>query len=299
MPKNSLLFTIFSAVVFAVFISSVINALNTPLATDNYSHILFIPLISACLLYEKRRALQKPVEVSHKPGSAMIITGVIIYVVDLIYSDTFTVNQSLSLIGLSAVMSWTGVFAYCYGIKAMRVAIVPFAFLVFIFPIPTSVMDKFVYLLQAGSSYTVECFLTLTGVPFTRDGFIFHLPTLSVEVAKQCSGIRSTLALIITSVLASHILLRNYWQKSIFLVSIVPIAIFKNGLRITVLSILGVYLDERILVDGWLHRSGGIVFFIIALCLLSLVLILLRSAEKFTSHGRTNVGHSSTASQPQ
>ena len=58
-------------------------------------------------------------------------------------------------------------------------------------------MDKIIYALQVGSTEAPEVLFILTGVPFQREGFVFHLPGISVEVAEQCSSIRSGLALFI------------------------------------------------------------------------------------------------------
>ena len=124
-----------------------------------------------------------------------------------------------------------------------------------------------------------------SGVPYLRDGFIFHLPGMSVEVAKECSGIRSGLALFITALLAGHLFLRTWWKKVILVVCIFPIAMFKNGIRITTLTLLGTYVDPRILQSS-LHQEGGIPFFIIALLLMAPVLFFLRKSEGIGSRGK-------------
>ena len=56
------------------------------------------------------------------------------------------------------------------------------------------------------------------------------------------------------------------------------IAMFKNGIRIVSLTLLGAYVDPRILQSD-LHREGGIPFFIVALLLLVTVLYFLRKSE--------------------
>ncbi len=63
------------------------------------------------------------------------------------------------------------------------------------------------------------------------------------------------------------------------MISVVPIAMLKNGFRIATLSLLGAYVDERI-IDSDLHRKGGIVFFLLALFLLWALILLLRKAER-------------------
>jgi exosortase/archaeosortase family protein len=60
---------------------------------------------------------------------------------------------------------------------------------------------------------------------------------------------------------------------------------FKNGIRIVSLTLLGAYMDPRILQSS-LHREGGIPFFIVALLLLAPVLYYLRRSEgKGTKNG--------------
>ena len=124
-------------------------------------------------------------------------------------------------------------------------------------PIPSAVTQAAIEFLQKGSTEAVNVLFYLLGVPATREGFVFHLPGLSIEVAENCSGIRSSIALVITSVIAGKLFLRRGWQGVLLAISIVPIAILKNGIRIVSLSVIGTFLDERILL-GDLHRKGGL-----------------------------------------
>jgi len=177
------------------------------------------------------------------------------------------------------VLIWIGGFTLCYGIVSLRGAVFPLIFLFFMVPIPGVVLDKIILFLQTGSAEAAYGFLQATGVPVTRDGFVFHLVTSDIEVAKECSGIRSSLSLVITGALAANFFLRTGWARTLLMLSLVPIAVLKNGFRIASLSILGVYVDERILGSD-LHRRGGIIFFVLALVLVWLVIVLLRKAER-------------------
>jgi exosortase len=184
----------------------------------------------------------------------------------------------LTIITASMVMAWIGGFALFYGIMPLRAAAFPLLFLFFMVPIPAIVLDKFILFLQTGSAEASSGFFKLSGIPVARDGFVFHLVTMDIEVAKECSGIRSSLSLIITALLAGHFFLRTGWSRVLLVLAIVPITILKNGFRIAMLSILGVYVDERILGSD-LHRKGGILFFIMALVLVWGVIALLRKSE--------------------
>ena len=84
------------------------------------------------------------------------------------------------------------------------------------------------------------------------------------------------MALFITSILAGHFFLDRFWKKTVLAVVVFPVTVFKNGVRIITLSPLGAYVDPRFLTGGFLHKSGGFLFFIPALGLLGLALWALR-----------------------
>jgi len=99
-------------------------------------------------------------------------------------------------------------------------------------------------------------------------------------VAEQCSGIRSSIALIITSVLAGYLFLKSGWSRLILVLSFFPITVFKNGMRIVTLSLLASYVDMRFITGSWLHKSGGIPFFAMGLALMAPVLWVLMKTEE-------------------
>jgi exosortase len=152
-------------------------------------------------------------------------------------------------------------------------------FLAFMVPLPTVVEYWAIRVLQLGSAEFVAVLFSLTGVPVLREGTVFQLPGIAIEVAPQCSGIRSSMALVITCVLAGHMFLTTTWKKIVLVLAVIPITMFKNGIRIVTLTLLGVYVDRGFLTSS-LHTDGGILFFIIALCLMAPILFVLRKSER-------------------
>jgi len=180
---------------------------------------------------------------------------------------------------ISTLIIWAGGFLALYGKKALLNAKLPIIFLLFMVPLPDIVMEFAIRALRSGSTEAANGIFILGGVPFSRTGFTFHLSNLYIEVARECSGIRSFLALAITGVLAGNFFLRSNWARVILILFIIPIAILKNGFRIAALSLLAVYVDEGILLSD-LHRKGGILFFVLALILLGAVIVVLQKTEK-------------------
>jgi exosortase len=235
--------------------------------------------VSIYLVFLNRKIIFSQINYSFIAGIAAMLIGVLIYFVGRFSGDQFNQNDFTAIIALSAVVFINGAFILCFGLQAFKDALFPLIFLLFLCPIPSNIMEEFIYLLQIGSTEFSNLMFMASGVPFLREGFVFHLSGMSVEVAKQCSGIRSALALFITALLAGHLFLNTWWKKVILVLCIFPIAMFKNGIRIVSLTLLGTYVDPRILKSS-LHQEGGIPFFIVALLLMAPILYFLRRSEK-------------------
>lgn len=279
-PRN-LFFIFFNIMAFIIFYEPMRELITLSFHREVYSHIILIPLVSGYFIYLERKAIFSITKYSFTAGSILIIIGVILYLLGETHRDKFNQNDYLSLITFAALVFWTGGFTLFYGTQSFRTARFPLLFLIFMVPIPTLILDKIVLILQKGSAEAVYGFFIITGIPFLRESAtLFHLPEFSIEVAKQCSGIRSSIALFITSILAGHLFLQTGWKKIILALLIFPITIVKNGLRITILTLLGAYVDKTFLTDSLLHKKGGMLFFMLALILLGAILWFLRKSER-------------------
>jgi exosortase len=247
--------------------------------SEYYSHIALIPLVSIYLIYIKRKEIFINVNYSFIVGIPFLLPGITLFLGGFLWGTHLDKNDYGSLVTFSIVIFINGAFILLYGMQAYRSALFPLLFLIFTVPIPTVLMDNIIHFLQVGSAEFTNLLFLASGVPFVRDGFAFHLPNISVEVAKQCSGIRSGMAIFIVATLAGHMFLKTYWKIIFLVICAVLIAMFKNGIRILTLSLLANYVDPRIL-ESSLHREGGIPFFIVALLLLAPILFFLRRSEK-------------------
>ena len=152
-------------------------------------------------------------------------------------------------------------------------------FLFLMVPIPDFLLNQAISWLQSGSTEVSHALFELMGVPVLRNGFIFSLPGVNIEVARECSGIRSSLALFITTLLAGHLFLRSTWTKAVLTFITLPLLVVKNGIRIVTVTMLSIYVDPGFL-TGRLHQQGGILFFLLALVFLAPVLRLLQTSER-------------------
>jgi exosortase len=275
---RNIVFLLFGTVALIVAYTP-IRALYSSNKSEYYSHIALIPLVSIYLIYIKRKEIFTEVNYLFAVGIPVVLLGIALFLSGLLWGASLDNNNYASLLVFSIFIFINGAFILLYGMQSYRNALFPLLFLIFTVPIPTALMDRIIYFLQVGSTEFTNLLFMASGVPFVRDGFVFHLPNVSVEVAKQCSGIRSGMAIFIVATLAGYMFLKTYWKMIFLVICAVLIAMFKNGIRILTLSLLGNYVDPQILASS-LHREGGTPFFIVALLLLAPILFFLRRSER-------------------
>lgn len=193
----------------------------------------------------------------------------------------FSLDQAdrQSLMIFSLVLIWIAGFIFCYGVRAFRAGIFPVLFLLLMIPIPAFFLDRVIFALRKGSAECTDVIFRMAGVPVFMNGFVFSLPGLNIEIARECSGIRSSQALFIVSLLAGHVFLRTAWRKLSLVLVIVPLVIVKNALRIATIALLSVYVD-RSFIHGDLHRYSGIPFSAFSLAILIPLLWWLQRSER-------------------
>jgi exosortase len=121
------------------------------------------------------------------------------------------------------------------------------------------------------------------GVPVGKIGVVLSIPGLDIEVAKECSSIRSSVVLVITSMVLAHVFLRLAWRKGLVTLLAIPLSIAKNAVRICTLSLLGTHVDPGFL-TGRLHKQGGVVFFSLSVIGLWLIICALQDKSRLSPH---------------
>jgi len=261
------------------FYKSMSALVQYSLHDDSSSHIILIPLITLFLLYSERQSVFATTRTSTGSGIGLAAAGVILH---LLTNRSFfpqVGNWSLTLQTFSVILVWLGGFLICYGSAALRAGAFPLLFLLLIVPIPDAVLDRIIYALQEGSTEIAYLIFQAVGIPVLRQGFLLSVPGVTIEVAKECSSIRSSMALFITCLLAAHLFLRTRWKMLLLVLLSIPLSLIKNGIRIATLTLLSIYVDPGFL-TGRLHHEGGFVFFLVAMLILWPVIVWLKKSEK-------------------
>jgi len=244
------------------------SLLKLSLADDRYSHLVFIPFISAAVGFIDRERIFREARYCPWIGAPALL----LFAVGAVFS-----SLSVSIAALVGV--WIAAFVLCYGPRSLKAAGFPILFLLLAIPIPVGIVERISATLQAGSTEIAHGLFKLLGIPVFRQGFAFALPGVNIEVAEECSGIRSSIALIITGILAGHVFLRSRWTKVCLVVFSAFVAVFKNAVRIVFLSAMTAYSNQDFLNSRLHHQYGGMAFSCFALAMVIPFIYLLRKSE--------------------
>jgi exosortase len=274
-----IIFSALCAISLAIWWGPLVSSFALALHDDQFTHILLILPISAALIFLDWKSPEPSTRLSTTLGSALLVITVV--VAAAVHWKLFTLpsDVELSLNMLALVLWWIAAFILCFGTLAFRRALFPLCFLFWLVPFPNFVLDPVVSQLQRGSTAAAHWLFAAARVPVAQRGVLLHIPGLTIEVARECSSIRSSLMLVVTTMILAQLLLRSPWRKALVIAIAIPLSIAKNGLRIFVIAMLATRVDPSFL-TGRLHRQGGIIFFLIALAVIFLLLWIARRGEE-------------------
>lgn len=133
------------------------------------------------------------------------------------------------------------------GLRLVRWAGAPVAFLMFMFPLPSLFEQTVLGLLQKVAVEISEMVYTLMGIVAIREGNTIRLPGLGediqMEIAQGCSGLSMTNILVAMVVAMVILMERPWWDRLILLLSALPIAIVSNVFRIVLTGLIWMLVD--------------------------------------------------------
>ena len=262
--------------VVLLFWPSIQTAMALAVRDDRYLHVLLAPLACAFLMFWNRSAIFAEARYSPNAGIPLLLCATVLALA--------CAGASLALSVSAAVLVCFAGFVLCYGVRSFRAGLYPLCCLLLTIPPPALWMERVAAWLQRGSADVAYFIFRLTPFPVLRHGIDFSLAGLNFEIGPECSGIHSTLALMMVAIGAAYVYLRTGWARTVLLLLIVPIVLVKNALRIVVISTLGAYVN-RVFVDGaFHHRFGGLVFSAVGVVLLFAVLLGLQKVERRARH---------------
>lgn len=225
-----------------------------------YTHGFLVPIISIFLVYLERKRLEA---LSDRPSGWGIVLGVLGVVSLLVgtWSGLYYLQQ------FSILLLVSGIVTGYWGLKTLKTVRFAVLYLLFMIPLPYIVFNSIAFPLQMIAARGASHILNWIDIPVFREGNIINLPHLSLGVVKACSGIQSLISLLAISVLLTRLAPLTGLPAVLFNLSVIPIAVVANMLRIAVTGILGYSVNVR-LAEGFFHMFSGWILFVVAFLIL-------------------------------
>jgi exosortase len=229
----------------------------------DFSHGFLVAPFSAYLIWTKRETLRKTPVRQSWAGVPLIVAGIFTLFLGVYGAELFLAR--LSLLMLLGGLIWT-----LAGRQMLRELRFPLLVLLLGIPWPKVLYNQITFPLQILASKLASSALPLFGVPVMRDGNIIQLPSMPLEVAEACSGIRSLMSLFTAAVFYGYFLEPSVKRRVILALAAIPIAVLANGARIVGTGLAVQYWDpEKAL--GFFHEFSGWLIFVVSLILLYLL----------------------------
>ncbi len=234
----------------------------------NFSHGFFVPLFSGFVVWQERSRLARLIPSPSWSGLALIAIALVELIVGQLGAELFLTRTSLLILV-------AGLIVLFLGWNFLRAVLFPWAFLLLMIPIPAIVFNQITFPLQLLASKLSAAVLPLLGVPILREGNIINLPSMALEVAEACSGIRSLMSLVTLAIIYGYLGERRLWIRWVLALASVPIAVAANSVRIIGTGLLVQYWDAD-KAEGYFHASWGWIIFVVSLLMLFSVHRLLK-----------------------
>lgn len=251
---------IIGAIILWLYWPTLVHLFGQWLHDPNFSHGVFVPLFSGFVLWQKRTQLASTTSQPSWVGLLVLACGICALIVGQLGAELFLSRFSLLIV-------LAGVTLLFFGWNRFRATLFPWAFLVLMIPLPAILFNQITLPLQLLASHVASAVLPLFGVPVLREGNVINLPSIALEVAEACSGIRSLLSLVTLAIIYGYLMEKRTWLRCILVLASVPIAILANSLRIIGTGLLVQYWDPD-KAEGYFHASWGWIIFVVSLVML-------------------------------
>ena len=220
-----------------------------------YSHGFLIPFVSLYLVWRKRQLL-KTIPLKPQPlGGFILAGGVLLHLV-----STFLKINFISYMAIPIVLLGTSL--YLGGKRLTKELLFPIAFLVFMLPLPKVLIIGIAFKMKLLATDASTFIVNRLGIEAKGVGSTIYYPGGHLLVGDPCSGLRSLITFLALGALFTQFVQASIWRKNLLFISVIPIALLSNLVRITIMVLVG-YVYGQKAVSGFLHDFSGIMVFVL------------------------------------
>jgi len=260
--------TVLLVAVVTCYFGALRGLIDTWYTDEDYSYGFLIPLISAYLIWERRRLFRSMPFFMHWIGGLFFFLFLLVSMYGILGSSPSAVRPAIPFMLLSIVL-------FCFGGSALKALWFPLFFLIFMIPLPTTVQAHIGNPLKLLSTKLGAGILDVFGISAFVQGNVIDLGSMKLQVVDACSGLRYILPLLALGVLFAYFFEKRRWKQAVLIAFTIPIAVITNGIRIGATGILAQKFGSG-MAEGFFHGFSGWLIFMFAFALLFVVFFLLR-----------------------
>jgi exosortase B len=229
--------------------------------TDELGHAPLILAISVWLFWLARvRIAAVPLKPDSAMGWPLLVLGLFLYLFGRMFNAS-------SVEFASQVMVVAALLLLLHGRRALAAAWFAVFYLLFMVPLPGTLVAAVTGPLKHWISILVVDLLYGMGYPIARTGVMITIGQYQLLVADACSGLNSMFSLSALGTLFMYIMARQRaWHNAVMIASILPIAFAANVVRVVILILVTFHLGDEA-GQGFLHGAAGLVLMLVALLL--------------------------------
>lgn len=232
-----------------------------------YGHGIFLPFLTAFLIYTQRDALEKAQFKGSWIGFLLLLLGLFFALVGSLSTYVFLVQYGCVLVVTGLILSYTGLAV----LPQLFIAIVILFLMV---PLPQFIFLSLSSHLQLISSQLGVLVIELFQIPVYLEGNVIDLGAMRLQVVEACSGLRYLFPLMSVGFICAAFFNAPLWQRVVVFLATIPITVFMNSFRIGVIGVTVEYWGKG-MAEGFLHDFEGWVIFMSAFALLLFLMWML------------------------
>jgi exosortase B len=246
-----------------LYVPTFYDLFNGLWATEEQMHGPIILALSIWLIY---RLWPRMMERSAgKPTSA---TGWAVFVVALVLYIIGRSQQIMAFELCSVIWMLAAILLIKRGSSGLKVMWFPLFFMLFMIPLPGTVVTTLTMPMKMAVSYVSEHILFWADYPIARNGVILQIGQYQLLVADACAGLQTLLTLEALGLFYLNVVRHTSVFRNVALaILIVPISFTANVIRVMTLTLITYHFGDEA-GQGFLHGFAGMVLFLSALILI-------------------------------
>lgn len=235
-------------------------------STDNQSHGPIIIAVSSYLFYFKLRGFNV-----ESPSNLEIFYAGLLTIIGVMFLVAGRVIDLPAMSGVAVIATIATGVILSGGSAALRKTWFPIFFLLFMIPLPATVVSYLTAPLKLVVSSGAVMILSAIGEPVSRQGVTLNVGQYKLLVADACAGLNSIFTLEALGLVYLSLIESASKARTVLLTAaILPISISSNIIRVVALSLITLYLGDEA-GQGFLHGFAGMLLFLIGLVLMLVV----------------------------